>query len=98
MLIRIVKMSFEAEKIQDFLSTFIAHKEKIKNFKGCSHLELLQDNNNSNIFFTYSYWNTERDLENYRNSNLFKNVWAKTKILFDDRPQAWSVIRIETIK
>ena len=32
-----------------------------------------------------------KDLENYRNSALFKNVWAKTKVLFNDKPQAWSV-------
>lgn len=91
-------MSFEHEKIQDFLSTFNAHKAKIKNFKGCTHLELLQDKNNTNIFFTYSYWNEEKDLENYRNSELFNNVWAKTKPLFNDRPEAWSVNRLDTIE
>ena len=51
MLIRIVKLSFEEEKISEFLSTFNAHKEQIKNFKGCTHLELLRDKNKSNIFF-----------------------------------------------
>ena len=84
-------MSFDAEKIQDFLSTFNAHKEKIKNFNGCTHLELLQDKNNHHVFFTYSHWNNEQDLENYKNSDLFKNVWSKTKILFNDKPAAWSL-------
>ncbi|QCX39159.1 antibiotic biosynthesis monooxygenase [Aureibaculum algae] len=93
MLIRIVKLSFEEEKISEFLSTFNAHKEQIKNFKGCTHLELLRDKNKSNIFFTYSYWNNEQDLENYRNSDLFNNVWSQTKVLFNNRPEAWSVER-----
>ncbi|WP_117882603.1 putative quinol monooxygenase [Aureibaculum luteum] len=93
MLIRIVKLSFEEEKINKFLSTFNAHKEQIKNFKGCTHLELLRDKNNSNVFFTYSYWNNEQDLENYRNSDLFNNVWTQTKVLFNNRPEAWSVER-----
>ena len=93
MLIRIVKLSFEEEKISEFLSTFNAHKEQIKNFKGCTHLELLRDKNKSNIFFTYSYWNNEQDLENYRNSDLFINVWSQTKVLFNNRPEAWSVER-----
>ena len=91
-------MSFEPEKIQDFLSTFNAHKVKIKNFKGCTHLELLQDKNNDNVFFTYSHWDDEQSLENYRDSDLFKNVWAKTKKLFNDTPEAWSVNRLETIE
>ena len=54
-------------------------------------LELYQDKTNPELFFTYSYWEREEDLENYRNSALFKNVWAKTKVLFNDKPQAWSV-------
>ena len=47
--------------------------------------------NNPEIFFTYSYWNDEQDLENYRKSELFKTVWAKTKMFFNDKPLAWSV-------
>ncbi|MDY7396648.1 antibiotic biosynthesis monooxygenase [Aureibaculum sp. 2210JD6-5] len=93
MLIRIVKMSFKADKIEEFLSTFKVHKTKIRNSEGCCHLELLRDKNNVNIFFTYSHWKDEQDLENYRNSDLFNEVWAKTKVLFNDRPEAWSLER-----
>ena len=59
--------------------------------EGCSHLELLNDINSPNIYFTYSYWNDETDLNNYRNSELFASVWSKTKILFCAKPEAWSV-------
>ena len=45
-------------------------------------LELYQDKNNPEIFFTYSYWDKEEDLEHYRNSELFKNVWIQTKKYF----------------
>jgi heme-degrading monooxygenase HmoA len=58
---------------------------------GCNHLELLNDIKTSNIFFTYSYWDSENDLNNYRDSELFKEVWSKTKVLFNDKPEAWSV-------
>ncbi len=86
-------MNFKVDKIDNFLSIFNANKEKIRNHEGCSHLELLRDKTNPTIFFTYSYWDKEQDLENYRNSELFKTVWAKTKVLFNDRPEAWSVDR-----
>ncbi|MFZ0490789.1 MAG: antibiotic biosynthesis monooxygenase, partial [Salegentibacter sp.] len=36
----------------------------------------------------------EAALENYRNSELFKEVWAKTKVFFNDRPEAWSVDKV----
>ena len=91
MFIRIVKMSFHKEHISAFLSMFEEKKAFIRASKGCSLLELYQDKNNPEIFFTYSYWDKEQDLENYRNSDLFKNVWAKTKVFFNDKPLAWSV-------
>jgi quinol monooxygenase YgiN len=97
MLVRIVKMSFEPAKIPEFLDNFHQHKNAIRNFEGCKLLELYADKNQSNIYFTYSYWENDINLENYRNSDLFKKVWAKTKPLFNNRPQAWSVDKIVTL-
>ena len=97
MFVRIVKMSFAEENIEEFLKNFEEKKNDIRNFKGCRFLELYRDKTNSNIFFTYSYWNTEADLENYRHSDLFKTVWAKTKPLFNDKPQAWSVDKVVSL-
>ena len=90
-------MSFEPSKIDEFLSNFEANKTKIRNFEGCNFLELYRDKNNTNIFFTYSYWNSERSLENYRQSDLFKSVWAKTKSLFNAKPEAWSVEKLVSL-
>ncbi|OMP30556.1 putative quinol monooxygenase [Mangrovimonas sp. DI 80] len=97
MFVRIVKMSFQPDKIDTFLSNFEANKTKIRAFEGCQFLELYRDKNNPNIFFTYSYWDTENDLENYRHSELFKGVWANTKPLFNAKPEAWSVDKLESL-
>ena len=94
MFVRIVKMSFDNDLTDRFLNVFNSHKESIRNFPGCRLLELYQDKEKPNVFFTYSYWDDEADLENYRTSELFKNVWSKTKILFNDKPHAWSVDKI----
>jgi len=98
MLTRIVKMSFEASKIEAFLENFNQSKEEIRNVKGCRLLEIYRDKNNSNIFFSYSHWESEEDLNSYRNSDLFKNIWGKTKILFNNKPEAWSVETIASLK
>ena len=98
MFVRIVKLSFAEENIETFLANFETVKFKIRNFKGNQLLELYQDKVNSNIFFTYSYWDNESDLENYRNSELFKGVWAKTKPLFNAKPEAWSVDKLASLK
>jgi quinol monooxygenase YgiN len=98
MFVRIVKLSFHQKHIFTFLSIFEEKKKFIRASKGCTLLELYQDKNNPDIFFTYSYWDKESDLENYRNSDLFKDVWAKTKVFFNDKPLAWSVDKKVTLK
>ncbi len=98
MFVRIVKMSFHQENIPAFLENFESVKEKIRSAPGNRFLELYQDKNNKSIFFTYSYWETEEDLENYRKSELFTSVWAFTKKLFNDKPEAWSVDKLASLK
>jgi heme-degrading monooxygenase HmoA len=90
-------MSFKENCIEDFLENFHKNKKFIRKFNGCRLLELYRDKNDTNVFFTYSYWNSEEDLQNYRNSDLFKNVWSITKTLFSDRPKAWSVDKIVSL-
>jgi len=91
MLVRIVKMSFHQEHIETFLSNFNKKKEEIRKSAGCNLLELYRDKNDSSIFFTYSYWESEEDLNEYRKSELFNEIWSKTKVLFNSKPNAWSV-------
>jgi heme-degrading monooxygenase HmoA len=98
MFVRIVKLSLEPSRIEEFVSNFESQKDKIRAFEGCEFLELYRDKHNTNIFFTYSYWQTETDLENYRHSDLFKGIWAKTKPMFNDKPEAWSVDKLATLK
>lgn len=93
MLIRIVKMSFIPEKVPDFLANFELIKEKIRAAKGNTFLELYQDISQPHIYFTYSVWESEEDLNKYRKSALFEDVWTFTKQLFNDKPEAWSVIK-----
>jgi heme-degrading monooxygenase HmoA len=90
-------MSFHEENIPKFLGNFELMKEKIRNVPGNRLLELYQDKQNPEIFFTYSYWETENDLENYRNSELFYDVWQFTKKLFNDKPEAWSVDKLVSL-
>jgi heme-degrading monooxygenase HmoA len=91
-------MSFHEEKISKFLENFEFIKEKIRNVSGNRLLELYQDKNNQTIFFTYSYWETEQDLENYRNSELFFEIWTDTKKLFNNKPEAWSVNKLVSLQ
>jgi heme-degrading monooxygenase HmoA len=43
------------------------------------------------MLFTLSIWDDETALEAYRQSELFQTTWAKTKVLFAEKAEAWSV-------
>ena len=98
MIKRIVKLTFHSDKIHDFQTLFEGVKHQIRSFPGCEHLELWQDENDPRVFFTYSFWNSPQDLEHYRHSELFQSTWKETKVLFDDRPQAWSVKLVNQVE
>ena len=90
MIVRIVRMTFRDDAIDTFVEIFNRHKESIRHFPGCLHLELHRDANHPNIFCTYSHWDSAEGLDNYRNSELFKQVWPATKSLFAEKPLAFS--------
>lgn len=91
MMTRIVKMTFRPEETEAFEAIFFANSDKIRNFPGCTHLELLKA---GAVYFTYSRWNDPTDLENYRKSPLFAEVWSNTKALFAAPAEAWSTTQL----
>ncbi|NLN24328.1 MAG: antibiotic biosynthesis monooxygenase [Bacteroidetes bacterium] len=97
MFTRIVKMEFQKNEIPAFLENFEKVKHKIRAFPGCLFLELYQDKEDKSVFFTYSKWNATADLENYRQSELFKSVWSFTKPKFKNKAQAWSVNTLHSL-
>ena len=92
MLIRVVRMTFQAGQTAAFLEIFRASETKIRGFAGCRHLALWQDATDPQVFCTYSHWNNEAALNHYRQSELFAGVWAATKKLFAAPPLAFSAV------
>lgn len=88
-------MSFKPENTEAFKAIFETNWTAIRSFDGCSHVELLQDEHHPHVFFTYSIWTSEAHLNRYRESELFQAVWGATKLLFNDKPQAWSVKQLQ---
>ena len=98
MIVRVVKMEFKDECVNEFIALFEDKKEKIRSFPGCQYLELLQGlDAKKNVFATYSYWKTEEELNYYRYSDLFKATWADTKKLFSKKPEATSFKKLHSL-
>lgn len=92
MITRIVKMTFRHEAIESFLEVFNANKKFIAASEGCRRLQLMHEKGRPDVFFTISTWDSEEALNQYRDSELFEKVWGKTKTMFAERPQAWTLV------
>jgi quinol monooxygenase YgiN len=91
-------MSFPKENVALFLEIFNEHRDQIRAAEGCTYLELWQtEEEEATLFFTHSKWESEAHLNNYRQSDIFKIVWPKTKALFNATPQAWTVSSLITL-
>lgn len=90
MITRIVKLTFNEHNLNEFIAFFNTINTKVSGFPGCNGMRLHQDIHSPNTVFTYSYWDSEDALNNYRNSDLFKSVWATIKPNFSAKPEAWS--------
>ncbi len=90
MIIRIVKLTFQDDKVIDFLNFFETIKLKVNDFPGCQGMQLVQDLRDTCVIFTYSQWKSEIDLNNYRKSETFHGVWPYIKPWFKSKPEAWT--------
>lgn len=92
MIKRIVKMTFRLEAVDAFIYDVFEHsKSQIRDFPGCRHMELVRGLSKPNVLFTLSMWDDEVALDIYRQSELFQHTWARTKALFAEKAEAWSV-------
>ena len=94
MIIRIVKLQFQSEKTQDFLALFESVVTKVNSFPGCYQMHMVRDIRDPNLFFTYSQWENETALNNYRDSDLFQSIWPTIKPWFSQKAEAWSTEKV----
>lgn len=94
MILRIVKLTFKPEHREDFLQYIVKFREEISLSPGCHGVEILNAILDKNVFFTYSKWEDDESLNQYRESPLFQMVWTQVKQWFSERPEAWSLEEI----
>ncbi len=91
MITRIVKLTFQEDKIADFIRFFDSINNKVSGFENCYGMRLLQEKAKPHIVFTYSNWKDEAALNLYRDSELFQQTWSTIKPWFQFKAEAWTV-------
>jgi quinol monooxygenase YgiN len=94
MIIRIVELSIEPGRLDDAKQLLKEVAPKVRAMKGCSFLEILNDIHDTSHFTTYSYWDSEADLNAYRDSETFMKFWRAIKPHFKAKARAWSSTRL----
>ena len=90
MILRVVKMEFKPESLSAFDTLFNQVHAQIEAMPGCSRVQLLKGSENTCLRTTLSWWENTEDLDAYRRSELFGQVWPQTKAMFQSPPVAWS--------
>lgn len=86
-------MVFKEEEKANFIRAFYDKQPHIRAFDGCLDVILLEDQRDQLALSTYSLWESNKALENYRKSDLFVTTWAEVKPMFAEKAQAWSYIK-----
>jgi quinol monooxygenase YgiN len=86
MIVRIVTLHIKEERVDEFEALSSRIRERILSFPGCTHLEFLRDIVDKGLFVTCSVWEKEEDLERYRASELFADIWPEAKDMFSKKP------------
>ena len=90
MILRTVHMSFRPNMVDAFLELFAQHRESIASQPGYHSVQLIQSHDHPEQLSTVSVWDSQHDLDAYRKSVLFSQVWPATKSLFADPATAKS--------
>ena len=96
MITRLVKLSFDKKHAEEFSSFFAKIKDQIEKQPGCIEVKLYEYPETKGVFFTLSSWESEEHIQAYRKSELFGSVWPKVKLWMNDKPEAWSLNKIES--
>jgi quinol monooxygenase YgiN len=97
-LIRIVRLPVEEDRLEAFLEAFDRSKGRIRAFEGCRRLELMRDKLNRHVVFTYSIWDSHEHLDRYLQSELFRATWRVVRPMFNGKPQAWSLEKLQSVE
>lgn len=94
MIVRIVKLTMQENEVDTFKNYFATVCDTIRHQDGCNLLQAWHDIKTPTIFFTYSLWNSEEDLNKYRDSAFFLKFWKTVKPWFAAKAEVWSFDKI----
>ena len=85
-----VRLTFSPETVDAFDALYTQFEQHIQARPGCRMVWAMKVPGHPCQRATLSFWETQEDLDVYRKSTLFGEVWPATKALFAAPPEAQS--------
>ena len=85
-----VRLTFSPETVDAFDEMYVQFEARIEARSGCQMVRSMKVPGQPCQRATLSFWETQNDLDAYRKSTLFGEVWPATKALFAAPPEAQS--------
>ena len=92
MITRLVHLQITIDRCADFEAFVGPRMGRIAAQPGCLGVRLLHGQ--PGHYFTVSEWVEEKDLEAYRDSSLFAEIWPTVKPWFSAKAEAWTTTQI----
>ena len=90
MIVRVVRLTFSPDTVVTFDALYDRFESRIQAQPGCRMVRAMKVSGHPCQRATLSFWETQEDLDTYRKSALFGEVWPATKALFAAPPEAQS--------
>lgn len=84
-------MHIKTKDIVKFRDTFTNYQSQIKDFKGCMQHDIFCDKEKEEIYYSYTIWDSEKNLNKYRKSTLLKEINTNIIQYCSKDPQAWTI-------
>jgi len=96
MIKRIVKLTVKNASAKSEFEKIYQVRNPFKNgVKGCTSVKVMQDVNHKDVFYTVSLWDSNDDLEAYRQSDYFAETWPMVKAQLSKRAEAFSMTELD---
>ncbi len=90
MIVRIVHMFFRPHALEQLMPLIHRQLRNVMSHPGCLAVKLFRDTSDPDHLCTFSIWEDQEALDDYRQSDHFIEVWSTLKSHFAKPPQAYS--------
>jgi quinol monooxygenase YgiN len=92
MFMRILRLNLDPKFIEEFKAFYENTVEpKLQTVDGCLFASLIKSKPDKDEFISLTFWKTQKQAENYENSDVFKNLIDQAKPYFTETTDEWKI-------